>query len=197
MNTRIPRWQENPESRPTVRRTVHQNNASMPFYYAQGGSQAQPAPGELGREKRIEDPGLRRGIHAASGICYFENHVCSPGYFLFRDVEPDVVLSGIRLTRGDADMPWLALADSFGSVDDQTRDELFHLAAISVDEQRICCQIDLQLHEFRHRTLHQGSGLPYNFRKVDVAENIAALAGIRQHLTGQIGRVPAGCYYSA
>ena len=140
----------------------------------------------LVREEGVEEPLLGLGVHAAAGVGHFEVDEVA-GRRLLGDAaggQGGLVAVHRARAQGDRSRP---VAQGLGGVGDQVHDDLLHLAGVGLDRRQVVAQIELQLGLFGDAGLEQVGVLVDQLAEVDAADEQMPLAGVGQHLPGQVG----------
>ena len=158
----------------------------MPADDAQHRREPEPAAGELGGEKGIEQLGSGRLVHSAPGVAHDQFD------------EPPRRRRAVHATAHRVQLQFVGdrrdrhrsgpVADRLARVDDEVHQHLPQLAVVAGDRREPRGQVQVELHLLRQREPEQLGGLDDEGVEVDRPEQEPALAGVRE----QLPRQPAG-----
>ena len=113
----------------------------MATHDAERRRQSESPPREFRGEERVEDLGLRLGVHAAAGILDFDKRIDAGGQFAWNVGRAEIGRDGLEDSGADADRALVAF-QCVGRVEDQIHDHLANLRGVPLDRSRVQVQFD-------------------------------------------------------
>ena len=181
------RSEQQPEHGALARRALHTHRAAVSAHDTQHRGQPQPAPGELGREERLEDAVHRRGIHARAVVRHLERDVAAGGERLAARAPQRGVFGRDVADAGRDRHRSTTLADRLGRVDDQVHQHLLQLAHVGVHRRQRGIEARLEPHALRQRDLQQGQVLAHERTNVRGPHHEVPAPRVGEHLAREVG----------
>ena len=178
--------QQDFESRAPARLAEDFERALVPADDAEHGGQAEPAPGEFRGEKRIENPRLHFGRHAAAVVRDFEAEVVALRQVRGEKGAREILAVGAGEAGGEADEAAF-FAHGLGGVDDQIHHHLAELRGVAEHRGQGVGEAEFQHRAFADRDLEQPRGFHDERVEVEPLDDEAALARIGEHLFAKVG----------
>jgi hypothetical protein len=178
--------QEEREDRAASGLAAHLERAVVAAHNAEHGGEAEPAPGEFGREKWLENAAERFRGHAATGVADFEKDVLAfrqsgigrPGRKL---VGVDISAAGSQ--RDDAGLG----ADRVGGIDHEVHHDLADLRGVGHYGGQRAGQLELEVGLFADGEAQQRKRAFDQLVEIERLDEEAAFAGVGEELLAELG----------